>query len=114
MRKHASYLSQSVFNSAQRELRPPGSRHLEPTLAVLPVEALRIPDKTASRLQSFDLRTIGQVQVLPRESLPSRFGKLLLQRLDQMFGHCDEMFDPVPSAEPVSAEWHLVWFTLLH
>jgi protein ImuB len=76
-------------------------------LPSLPVEALRIPDDIVSRLQSFDLRTLGQLQALPRESLPSRFGALLLQRLDQMFGQCDELLDPVPCADPVFAEWIL-------
>lgn len=74
-------------------------------LRSLPVEALRIPDKLASRLREFDLRTIGQLTALPKESLPSRFGPILTERLDQMFGRSDELLDLVPRSKPVSAEW---------
>ncbi len=74
-------------------------------LRSLPVEALRIPDKLVRSLQDFDLRTVGQLEALPRDSLPSRFGTVLTERLDQMFGHREELIIPVPRPEPVSAEW---------
>jgi protein ImuB len=74
-------------------------------LRSLPVEALRISDKLVSQLREFDLRTIGQLQALPRDTLPSRFGGGLLERLDQMFGHCPELLVPVARSEPVSARW---------
>jgi protein ImuB len=74
-------------------------------LRSLPVEALRIPEKLAARLREFDLRTIGQLQALPRDTLPSRFGAVLTERLDQMFGHCPELLVPVARSEPVSAQW---------
>ena len=74
-------------------------------LRSLPVEALRIPDKLVSSLQEFDLRTIRQLKALPRESLPSRFGTVLTERLDQMFGQTEELLVPVSRPEPISAEW---------
>jgi protein ImuB len=74
-------------------------------LRSLPVEALRIPEKLAARLREFDLRTIGQLLALPRDTLPSRFGAVLTERLDQMFGHCVELLVPVTRSEPVSAQW---------
>ena len=74
-------------------------------LRSLPVEALRIPDRLIPRLHEFDLRTIGQLSALPRASLPSRFGTILIERLDQLYGRCDELLTPAPRPEPVIAEW---------
>ena len=74
-------------------------------LRSLPIEALRIPNKLIKQLHEFDLRTIGQLTALPRESLPSRFGTELSERLNQMFGLAEESIEPVPRPEPVSAEW---------
>ncbi len=74
-------------------------------LRSLPIEALRIPEKLVCSLHDFDLRTIGQLRVLPRDSLPSRFGTVLTDRLDQMFGQREELLVPVVRPEPMSAEW---------
>jgi protein ImuB len=74
-------------------------------LRSLPVEALRIPQKLVSRLREFDLWTIGQLSALPKDSLPSRFGAVLTERLDQLYARCDELLVPVPQPEPVSDEW---------
>jgi protein ImuB len=74
-------------------------------LRSLPVEALRVPDKLVSRLREFDLRTIGQLAALPKESLPSRFGSALTERLDQIYGRCDELIEPVSLPDPISEEW---------
>ncbi|MDA0921411.1 MAG: DNA polymerase Y family protein [Planctomycetota bacterium] len=74
-------------------------------LKSLPVEALRIPEKLTTRLREFDLRTIGQLLALPQETLPSRFGKVLTERLDQMFGRRAELLIPLPRPEPVFAQW---------
>jgi protein ImuB len=74
-------------------------------LKSLPVAALRIPESLAAKLREFDLRTIGQVSALPRESLPSRFGSVLLERLDQLYGCRVELLTPVPQPEPIIAEW---------
>jgi len=74
-------------------------------LKSLPVAALRIPESITAKLREFDLRTIGQVSALPRASLPSRFGNVLLERLDQLYGHRPELLTPVPQPEPIVAEW---------
>jgi len=74
-------------------------------LKSLPVQALRIPDKLVSRLCEFDLQTIGQLDALPRNSLPSRFGKLINERLGQIFGHRPELLVFLSRLEPASAEW---------
>jgi protein ImuB len=78
------------------------------TLAFLqriPVEALRIPSNVVGTLRELDLRTIGQIEQLPRETLPSRFGPELLLRLDQAAGRVAEWIVPVHPHEPVEARW---------
>lgn len=74
-------------------------------LRSLPVEALRIPDRLVNCLREFDLTTIGQLETLPRDSLPARFGTALTKRLDQMFGRSEELLDPVSPPDPISAAW---------
>jgi protein ImuB len=74
-------------------------------LRSLPVEALRIPDRLVTQLRDFDLCRIGQLSALPEDSLPSRFGKLLSERLGQLYGRRDELIVPVPQPEPARATW---------
>lgn len=74
-------------------------------LRSLPVEALRIPDKLVTQLREFDLQKVGQLSALPKDSLPARFGTVLNERLDQLFGRRDELIEPVPQREPVFAQW---------
>ena len=74
-------------------------------LAPLPVTALRLPPKIIETLHELGLRRIGQLQALPRETLPSRFGEGLLQRLDQAFGDAPELLIPERPLEPVATVW---------
>jgi protein ImuB len=76
-------------------------------LAGLPVSALRLPAAVLERLKTLDLLRIGQVQTLPRSTLPARFGPALLQRLDQAEGRRAEGVTPCrPAAPPcVRREW---------
>jgi protein ImuB len=74
--------------SQQSEIRNPKSE------IELPVEALRIPDDTASLLRELGIQTVGQLQALPREDLTSRFGEQLLRRLDQLTGAVREVIEP--------------------
>lgn len=74
-------------------------------LRSLPVEALRIPHRLAAQLREFDLKTIGQLSALPKDALPSRFGTVLTERLDQLYGRQDELIVPVSRREPVIATW---------
>jgi protein ImuB len=71
----------------------------------LPVEALRLPAVLTARLLELDLRQIGQLQDLPRSTLPSRFGSEVLLRLDQALGHVPETIHPVRPTEPLVAGW---------
>lgn len=74
-------------------------------LRSLPVEALRIPDRLVTQLREFDLCRIGQLSALPKDSLPSRFGNLLSERLGQLYGRCNELIVPVSQPEPARATW---------
>jgi protein ImuB len=56
----------------------------------LPVAALRLPADTLDVLRKLGLERIGQLAALPRDSLVSRFGPMLLERLDQALGRLPE------------------------
>lgn len=67
-------------------------------LAPLPVAALRLDPKTTEGLARLGLRRIGDLLGQPRASLARRFGRGLVDRLDQATGAAPE---PVsPSAPP--------------
>ena len=72
----------------------------ERVLGRLPVAALRLPQPTLELLQELGLVQIDSLRALPRETLPSRFGPLLLRRLDQLTGHAPEEVTPLPSRIP--------------
>jgi protein ImuB len=55
-------------------------------IAPLPPAALRLPAETCTLLADLGLRRIEQVAALRRETLLSRFGPLLLEKLDQATG----------------------------
>ncbi|HUQ70168.1 MAG TPA: DNA polymerase Y family protein [Planctomycetaceae bacterium] len=85
------------------QIVPPG----DPTavLQPLPLAALRVAPDTIGTLGRLDIRTVAQLLALPRASLPSRFGRALVRRLDQALGIVPESFTPERFAEPVSAAW---------
>ena len=64
-------------------------------LAALPVAALRIDDDDIHGLAQVGVETIGELQALPRATLPSRFTGELLWRLDQARGRAMETIEPV-------------------
>ena len=74
-------------------------------LKPLPIAALRIPEPVKQSLQTLDVVTIGQLIRLPRASLPSRFGKELVRRLDQALGVIPELLSAERPVEPLIAEW---------
>jgi protein ImuB len=86
-------------------LVPPGDQ--ERALAPLPVEALRLPPAVLERLENLGMWSISDVLRLPRETLFSRFGEILPQRLDQALGRLPETFLCERLREPLEAirEW---------
>lgn len=68
-------------------------------LASLPVEALRIDDRTLTQSRRFGLKRIGDLYPMPRAGLARRFrdgdGVGLVQRLDQALGFAGEALTPV-------------------
>ena len=66
-------------------------------LASLPVAALRLPSETLETLGRLGLRQIGDLAGQPRAALARRFGRGLVQRLDQALGVEPE---PVTPARP--------------
>jgi protein ImuB len=93
----------SHFGEAEIALIPAGQQ--ERVLAPLPVAALRISDSVCRSLEALDVKTIGQLLRLPRSSLPSRFGKDLVRRLDQALGLAPELLIAERLVEPLRAEW---------
>ena len=73
----------------------------------LPIAALRLSPRIMETLHKLDLRTIGQLERLPRSTLPSRFGDELQQRLDQAWGVSHELITPIQRPNPVTAVWTL-------
>jgi len=65
-------------------------------IALLPVDALRLPEKTGIALQRLGIRRIADLLALPRASITRRFGPQVLLRLDQALGHHPEGISPLP------------------
>ncbi len=80
-----------------------GQEDLESALAPLPSASLRIGEELAAALHHLGLATVGQLMQLPRDLLPSRFGPLLLERLDQALGRIPEPLVPLEHRTPVGA-----------
>jgi protein ImuB len=76
----------------------PSSSPLSPSL---PVIALRLPEQVAAMLHQLGIDCIGQLEMLPRADLLSRFGPELLRRWDQATGRLGETV-PVYQSQP---EW---------
>lgn len=83
------------YGSSQRA-KPRQHREL---LLDLPLSALRISQDLVRELSRVGFKTIGCLVDLPRAPIASRFGRTVLQRLDQALGNEDEVlspFQPVP------------------
>jgi len=66
-------------------------------LAPLPPAALRIDARLAEQLDMLGIRTIGDLLMLPRATLPARFGSQLVLRVQQALG---EVFEGVVPYRP--------------
>ena len=72
---------------------------LRAALAMLKLQALRLPDDTIRALNQIGIYSIAELLKLPRKELGIRFGILPLKRLDQALGLVDETFISVQAAE---------------
>jgi len=79
-------------------------QQLKEALDPLPPMTLRLPDETVKMLHHLGVTTISQLEALPRESLPARFGPVLLMRLDQVFGRIAEPLVPLEPFSPIEAK----------
>ncbi len=88
----------------------------------LPLAALRLEAGTVASLHKAGLRYVGALANTPRAPLVRRFGRLVVDRLDQLLGHAGEPVTPlmpVPErsaerrlAEPVSTMDDIEWLCL--
>src|SRR5262249_22583591 len=84
--------------SVPATITPPGRQSA--LLRDLPVAALRLSKDVIETLRELVIGQIGQLQGLPRSTLPARFGPSVLERLDQALGLTQELIVPVPPCEP--------------
>jgi protein ImuB len=82
-------------------LIPPGG--VEASLRDLPSAALRLPAKTLDNLARLGIDRIGGLLSLPRMDIPSRFGPLVLNRIDQALGRQPEIIVPSRTPEEIQA-----------
>jgi protein ImuB len=83
----------------------PSGQHLQ-AIRPLSIHGLRLEPALIQTLLKLDVKTIGQVEKLPRTTLPSRFGKQILQRLDQAAGTAHELINPERLHDPLSTVWN--------
>ena len=74
---------------------------------LLPPAALRLNSETLDLLDELGITSVAQLQALPRAALASRFGDLLVKRLNQFEGKTKEVIIAHRAAEPFSANWSL-------
>ncbi|SEN55853.1 protein ImuB [Sphingomonas gellani] len=75
------------------QILPPGGQ--SEALAALPVAALRLESPALELLARLGIDRIGQLTDLPRAPLVRRFGRLVVDRIDQAIGRAPEPFEPV-------------------
>ncbi|MEA3015991.1 MAG: protein ImuB [Sphingomonadales bacterium] len=73
-------------------------------LAPLPLAALRLGEEALGAARRLGLETVGELIAMPRAPLQRRFGRALVERLDQALGRASEAVDPVVPEEAPAAE----------
>lgn len=86
---------QAVPVGAAARIAPPGQTRS--AIAGLPVAALRLPPDVCAQFLRLGLRQVGDLLGTPRAALARRFGRDVVQRLDQALGMEPE---PVAPARP--------------
>lgn len=75
-----------VLANAYDGLVVPDDQALQQHLGQLPIERIGLEPSVATALSRMGLRTLSQVQALPRQSLARRFEVQVLKHLDTLFG----------------------------
>lgn len=83
-----------ILNKNNESGRIAATGQTRAALAPLPVAALRLPPETLETLTRLGLRHIGDLAGQPRAALARRFGRGLVQRLDQALGIEPEPVNP--------------------
>jgi protein ImuB len=73
------------------------------TFARLPISALRLDPSLLHDFHHLGIHTIAQLMQLPRDTIPARFGQIVLHRLDQALGKIPEPLNPIPHSQPIRA-----------
>ncbi len=89
------------FGAEEMGIVPPGGQ--KAALTGLPLAALRLPAETLDGLRLMGIERIGALAALPRGPLVRRFGALVVQRLEQAFGHAPEPIEPEFPPESIQA-----------
>ena len=79
-------------------ITPDEPEALRKALEQVPLAGLRLSDAVLADFRPLGLNRIGEILRQPRGSLPSRFGRELLERLDQAFGAVPEILAPMRPA----------------
>jgi protein ImuB len=88
------------FSGVAYPLAPPRNK-IQQILTPLPLAALRIDQDMNTALHRAGLHVIGDIMMMPRAPLATRFGDGLLHRLDQACGDIQESFSPLAPTQPM-------------
>lgn len=79
-------------------------RNTRRSLSPLPIRALRVEPEVVAALAEVGLERVGDLLELPRSTLPARFGRDVLLRLDRALGQAIETVEAVRPAPPPCVE----------
>ncbi len=68
----------------------------------IPLHGLGLPDEVVATLRHLGLRSLAELQRVPRAALPDRFGSIILLRLDQIEGRIHEPLPTIEVLKPIS------------
>ncbi len=95
----------AVARYGSEPIVPPG-RAVD-AVASLPVQALRLDQKTLDVMHRLDIERVGQLAAMPRAPMTRRFGTKTALRLDQALGHA---FEPISPLVPLETPSHSMVF----
>ena len=100
-RAWARYGPESIGSTAFRQHRVVESRRHRHHLEALPVASLELEPEVERAMSAVRIRTIGDLRAIPRATIPVRYGRATLHRLDEADGRRTEVLTPVVGEEPM-------------